>query len=262
MTTHAHLRRILSRSTEIIADEVLNCASLRATYLAIGDLHPALCREAHVQSLLFAGLRSSGYLTFAEANYFAPASNSRQIDLAVWLPDVRRWLYLELEPCGPHFGYLPVLADAQKLIDDKPTDDRDQLRGLFVYGFRHPIKERDGFPKKYQEMSGELQQRGFTEVGIIHRPLEGVEYPYVQAGLWVLGIAVEREANTQSGSTEQPYPLTAIRNLASDMGVSDLAARHDSSDPVIEAYKKDVDRALLRENLKLTPEERFRKFER
>jgi hypothetical protein len=28
-------------------------------------------------------------------------------------------------------------------------------------------------------------------------------------------------------------------------------------DPVIEAYKKDVDRTLLRENLKLTVEQRF-----
>ena len=32
-------------------------------------------------------------------------------------------------------------------------------------------------------------------------------------------------------------------------------------DPVVEAYKKDVDRTLLRENLKLTVDERFRKFE-
>jgi hypothetical protein len=29
-----------------------------------------------------------------------------------------------------------------------------------------------------------------------------------------------------------------------------------SPDPVIEAYKKDVDRTLLRENLKLSPQER------
>jgi len=28
-------------------------------------------------------------------------------------------------------------------------------------------------------------------------------------------------------------------------------------DPVIEAYKKDIDRTLIRENLKLTPEERL-----
>jgi hypothetical protein len=31
-------------------------------------------------------------------------------------------------------------------------------------------------------------------------------------------------------------------------------------DPVIEAYKKDVDRTLIRENLKLTPDERMRKM--
>lgn len=33
----------------------------------------------------------------------------------------------------------------------------------------------------------------------------------------------------------------------------------DYCDPVIEAYKKDVDRTLLRENLKLTHEGRIRK---
>ncbi|RIK80921.1 MAG: hypothetical protein DCC67_08760 [Planctomycetota bacterium] len=32
-------------------------------------------------------------------------------------------------------------------------------------------------------------------------------------------------------------------------------------DPVVEAYKRDVDRTLLRENLKLTPEQRVIKFE-
>jgi hypothetical protein len=30
-------------------------------------------------------------------------------------------------------------------------------------------------------------------------------------------------------------------------------------DPVIEAYKKDIDRTLIRENLKLTVEQRFEK---
>lgn len=32
-------------------------------------------------------------------------------------------------------------------------------------------------------------------------------------------------------------------------------------DPVIEAYKRDVDRTLLRENLKFTPEERLLKLQ-
>lgn len=34
----------------------------------------------------------------------------------------------------------------------------------------------------------------------------------------------------------------------------------DVFDPVIEAYKKDVDRTLLRENLKLSPQQRSEKF--
>ena len=33
------------------------------------------------------------------------------------------------------------------------------------------------------------------------------------------------------------------------------------TDPVVEAYKRDVDRTLLRENLKLTPEERLLKLQ-
>ena len=31
-------------------------------------------------------------------------------------------------------------------------------------------------------------------------------------------------------------------------------------DPVIEAYKRDIDRGLLRENLKLTPDQRVRRL--
>lgn len=38
------------------------------------------------------------------------------------------------------------------------------------------------------------------------------------------------------------------------------ATRH--VDPVIESYKKDVDRSLLREALRLTPRQRFERFER
>lgn len=35
----------------------------------------------------------------------------------------------------------------------------------------------------------------------------------------------------------------------------------DALDPVIEVYKRDVDRTLLRQNLKLTVEERLKKLE-
>ena len=39
-------------------------------------------------------------------------------------------------------------------------------------------------------------------------------------------------------------------------------AGRDSMDDVIEVYKRDIDRTLLRENLKLSVEERFRNLER
>jgi hypothetical protein len=50
-------------------------------------------------------------------------------------------------------------------------------------------------------------------------------------------------------------------SLSSRVRTIDALAPPDYSDPVIDAYKKDVDRTLLRENLKLTVEERFRKHE-
>lgn len=36
--------------------------------------------------------------------------------------------------------------------------------------------------------------------------------------------------------------------------------RHDDADPVIEAYAKDIDRSLVRENLKRSVDERFRRL--
>jgi hypothetical protein len=42
--------------------------------------------------------------------------------------------------------------------------------------------------------------------------------------------------------------------------MSDIQPQGHESDPVIEAYKKDIDRTLLRENLKLTPEQRVRRL--
>ncbi len=48
------------------------------------------------------------------------------------------------------------------------------------------------------------------------------------------------------------------KNSSSD---DELQVPSDYKDPIIELYKKDVDRTLLRENLKLTVEQRIEKFE-
>lgn len=203
----SHLRRILARSIEAISDEVLNCASLAALYPEIGQLHPAVYHEAHAQHLLFAGLRLAGYMTIAEANYFAPADNGRRLDLAVWLPDARRWLYLEIEPCGPLYGYQNVLEDATKLVTDDPTDPRNRMRGVLVYGFRDPVTTRDGFRRKYENMSTALVGLGFTEIEIRQRSLDGAEYQYVQAGLWVLGL---EDPKAPGGGTDAAGPAVNV----------------------------------------------------
>ena len=57
-------------------------------------------------------------------------------------------------------------------------------------------------------------------------------------------------------STKHPKRATPPAELNDDVGL----APADAIDPLIEAFKKDVDRTLLRANLKLTPEERSRKF--
>src|SRR5262249_6565941 len=63
-------------------------------------------------------------------------------------------------------------------------------------------------------------------------------------------------ANRMSGEFDEPARDTEAVARPYDL------APPDYCDPVIEVYKKDVDRTLLRENLKLTVEERFVKFER
>ncbi|HEY7158209.1 MAG TPA: hypothetical protein VH575_29925 [Gemmataceae bacterium] len=180
-----HLLPILDQITKLIADEELNRASLVHTYPGIGDRYPDMYREGHVQSVLFCGLRTSNYFTIAEANYINPTSIYRKIDLAVWLPDARLWLYLELKPCPPVGAIADVLLDAKKLVDDRPTDPRDRLRGILAYGLRNPV-QWDGFPNKYRQL-GEILLRdyGFQEVGIRSRSLKGTPSLYVQAGLWV-----------------------------------------------------------------------------
>ncbi len=56
----------------------------------------------------------------------------------------------------------------------------------------------------------------------------------------------------------KPAP-DVLNDRAVDYGEPVLAPA-DVFDPVLEAYKQDVDRTLLRENLKLTPQERSEKL--
>ncbi|MEW6305971.1 MAG: hypothetical protein AB1705_21050 [Verrucomicrobiota bacterium] len=62
---------------------------------------------------------------------------------------------------------------------------------------------------------------------------------------------------------EKPSPYGDLKELVLEpprCGVCELAPP-DVFDPVVEAYKKDVDLTLLRENLKLTPAQRAEKLQ-
>jgi prevent-host-death family protein len=49
--------------------------------------------------------------------------------------------------------------------------------------------------------------------------------------------------------------------MASRLGTEDLMRPDPTSDAVVEAFKRDVDRTLIRENFRKTPEQRLRALE-
>lgn len=62
------------------------------------------------------------------------------------------------------------------------------------------------------------------------------------------------------------YPLKNLRNVPAEVRneIAEAVAREFAAEPqdeIIERYKKDVDRTLIRENLKRTPEESLRALE-
>ena len=59
---------------------------------------------------------------------------------------------------------------------------------------------------------------------------------------------------------DDSIPPPDTKSIPAELNDEVGLAPADAYDPLIEAFKKDVDRTLLRENLKLTQEERSRKF--
>ena len=178
-----HLLRLLSCFNGAIYHEVNNIQSLLKIYPSIGEIHPAECREQHIQSLFFLGLRSAGYYVHSETQYFYPKSNSRRLDLACWLPEIKKWLFIELEHCSPLSGFKHVLNDAMKFKDDTQKGTLKELKCLLVYGFRDVVT-RDTFPEKYEKLSNALVQKCFSKIEISRTPLFGKNYKYLQTGLW------------------------------------------------------------------------------
>ncbi len=65
------------------------------------------------------------------------------------------------------------------------------------------------------------------------------------------------EEGRKSSSLHRPRELRRRRRSRNSCIVFPGMAQVNWKDPVVEAYKKDVDITLLRKNLRLTPEERI-----
>jgi hypothetical protein len=178
-----HLQRILACFNDAIYHEVSNIYSLSKLYPSIGPIHPAECREQHIQSLFFVGLRTTGYYSHSETLYNNPKSLNRRLDLACWLPDIQTWLFIELEHCSPLSGYMNVLTDAIKFKSDTRKSSPPELKCLLVYGFRDEVI-RDNFPMKYLKLNNALLKAGFSKINIQTTNLPNGSYKYMQSGLW------------------------------------------------------------------------------
>src|SRR5437016_3806283 len=67
---HRTLRLILSLTADAIAAEVRYCNELAARFPGIGDVHPALCREAQVECVLFMAYRANKIFTLSQTTYY------------------------------------------------------------------------------------------------------------------------------------------------------------------------------------------------
>ncbi len=76
-----------------------------------------------------------------------------------------------------------------------------------------------------------------------------------------------QEHSARRGAWRAFDPVTGARLDRRESGgyAGAMKTGHESTpakDPLIEAYKRDIDRTLIRENLKLTPEQRLEKLHR
>jgi hypothetical protein len=146
--------------------------------------------EGHVQSLVFQELRTSKpeYYVESEAPYFCGPKGRREVDLAIWLPPVERWLYLEVKGWLTKKGSKSVRKDAKKLIRDGQRNCQRTLRGILVYG-TYSSKHRCSIALYESVGDEELEKEmGFARVGIRSKDFSGDDdgWQGLQMGLWCI----------------------------------------------------------------------------
>ena len=121
------------------------CEGLRKESLCRGKLHEEAKpnenllfsldeeREIGTAAVLCTHLRNLGFFTRMDW-YFDGNNSLLRPDLAVWLPDSRRLLFLELKRVGQGYPYKGLRRDIKKL-DNISVNPKNSLNGLLVIGF-------------------------------------------------------------------------------------------------------------------------------
>ena len=68
---------------------------------------------------------------------------------------------------------------------------------------------------------------GKMVVAVLDVEVLGAEQPVDLLPNTTYLVTIESEASAQEGVSDENYPLTEIAALSTDMGVTDLASRHD-----------------------------------
>lgn len=151
-------------------------------------------READVASSLAFHLRLAGFIVQVDA-YFPGGDTKRRPDFGIWLPAIRKYVYLELKTVAwgntsRQYYFRPAIWDIQKLTAKKKFNEETDLgNGLIAVGFSNPGKKPstrllDMFKKLSQDIGKDYPL--YEETGLECVNLQQIDEhsPYAVIGLW------------------------------------------------------------------------------
>ena len=148
-------------------------------------------RERGLISSLAFYIRTSGFMVHVEHYWYGDddgVSDAETPDLAIRLPRVGKYLFLEAKPINPGDNAIDKAGyDLDKLM--KPTNPQNKRNGFLALGFAFENTQHDTFQNKYQELSEYITTNyHFREFKISPVDLKNVgdtKLEYAMVGLWL-----------------------------------------------------------------------------
>ncbi len=147
-------------------------------------------REIGIASSLSCHLRLAGFIVQVDA-YVTGGDSKRRPDFGIWLPESKKYIYLELKltawGSNEQYQYSYAIGDIKKLNND--SDLRKHPNGLIAIGFSDPNKReellREGFRKSLSERIVKDYPR-YEEIGLECVDFQGMDAKSTHAviGLW------------------------------------------------------------------------------